>query len=90
MTDALKYEVRPSSRMSARPRPQNHYSECDIQPIDFMKAVVSIQSYQGFLRCNAIKYISRYDRKDGIKDIEKAIDYMTWLKEDIEERGMGL
>lgn len=55
----------------------NHYTRWKIQPIDFCRA-----NKLGFCQANIIKYIMRYDAKDGVKDLDKAIQYLEWLKED--------
>lgn len=58
----------------------SHY-DSEIQPKDFMKSNFTSEEYEGFLKGNIIKYVSRYKQKDGIKDLKKAIDYLNWLIE---------
>lgn len=62
---------------------QSHYSDKPIQPIDYMKSVMSPPQMEGYLRGNVIKYISRYPDKhaDGLEDIAKAQVYLNWLME---------
>lgn len=55
----------------------NHYSRWSIEPIEFIRA-----NRLDFARANIIKYIMRYDAKDGMKDLDKAQQYMDWLRED--------
>lgn len=54
-----------------------HYTRWKIQPIEFIRA-----NNLDFARANIIKYIMRHDVKDGIKDLDKAQQYMDWLRED--------
>jgi hypothetical protein len=54
-----------------------HYSRWKIEPIDFIRA-----NELDAIRANIIKYIMRYDAKDGIKDLDKAQQYLNWLRED--------
>ena len=54
-----------------------HYGRWKIQPIEFIRA-----NQLDFARANIIKYIMRFDAKDGIKDLDKAQQYMDWLRED--------
>ena len=61
-----------------------HYSH-GIEPIEVMKMNMTREQYIGFLRGNVIKYILRYDHKDGAKDIKKAIDYAQRLLTAVEE-----
>lgn len=56
-----------------------HYEKMKIQPIEFIEA-----NNLGFHVGNAIKYICRYESKNGIQDIDKAIDYLNRLKRKIE------
>lgn len=46
-----------------------------------MKSNFTSEEYEGFLKGNIIKYVSRYKQKDGVKDLKKALDYLNWLIE---------
>lgn len=67
---------------------QKHYTANGIQPIEIMKANMTIDEYQAFLLGNVWKYTMRYKKKNGLEDIKKAKTYLTWLEADIEERGL--
>lgn len=67
---------------------QKHYTNNGIQPIQIMKANMTKEKYRGFLEGNILKYPLRYEDKDGLKDLKKTLTYLTWLIEDIEERGL--
>lgn len=60
---------------------QSHYTSSAIQPITFMEANFSHDEMVGFLKGNVIKYLCRYDHKDGVKDLRKARVYLDWLIE---------
>src|SRR5262249_5140962 len=49
----------------------SHYARFVIEPITFIEAN-DLQFWQG----NAIKYVCRYDAKNGIEDLRKAIRYI--------------
>lgn len=53
-----------------------HYSRWKIQPLDFIS-----QNGLDFLRGNIIKYIMRYDAKNGVEDLQKAKVYLEKLIE---------
>ena len=55
-----------------------HY-EGDIEPIDFMFAQMTREEFEGFLKGNIIKYVSRATRKGGLEDYQKAKVYLDWL-----------
>ena len=54
----------------------DHYKDFKIQPIEFITA-----NKLSFIQGNVIKYICRYDKKNGKEDIDKAIHYCELLKE---------
>lgn len=63
-----------------------HYSipaeveEC----IDLMRFLLTEEEFVGYLKGNAIKYLIRADRKNGLDDWEKLADYATAV---VEEEG---
>lgn len=54
----------------------DHYKKLVIQPWDYITA-----NNIGYLEGCAIKYISRWRDKGGIKDIDKAIHFLEKLKD---------
>lgn len=63
-----------------------HYTSSSIQPIEYLFSSLNSDEYRGFLIGNVVKYISRYGKKDGVKDLRKAMVYLNWLIE-YEEKG---
>lgn len=55
----------------------NHYGDND--PIQFAKDNFSAEQVEGFYRINAIKYLARYDKKNGVEDLRKARHYVDML-----------
>jgi hypothetical protein len=55
-----------------------HY-DSEIQPWDFMESNMTEQAFEGFLKGNIIKYISRYEFKGGLQDLRKARHYLDKL-----------
>ena len=58
-----------------------HYKG-EIECIAAIKSSMSHQQYLGYLKGNAMKYLWRYDRKNGIEDLQKANVYLKWLIEE--------
>ena len=54
----------------------NHYKKYKIQPMEYIHA-----NNIPFPEGNAIKYITRWRDKGGLKDIDKAIHILQMLKE---------
>lgn len=63
----------------------NHYKlnikGIDLEVKDIMQEVMGKEQYKGFLYGNAIKYILRAYKKNGVEDLEKARKYIGWLIE---------
>lgn len=65
----------------------NHYTSQSVQPIEYMRQCMTDEQFEGYLRGNAIKYLSRYDKKGtDIADLYKAVDYVTALLKHLEWR----
>ena len=54
----------------------NHYKQFKIQPIEFIT-----KNKLSFIQGCIIKYICRYDKKNGKEDLDKIIHYCELLKE---------
>ena len=72
------------------PTPDNvtnpsHYTNGNIETIDYLKDTLSKEQYEGFCRGNVLKYLSRYPHKNGVEDLNKAKTYLEWLIESVEE-----
>ena len=64
----------------------NHYKPHGIithEPIEIMKGMLTPDAYRGFLVGNVIKYVCRYDSKNGAEDLEKAKKYIDFLEADL-------
>ena len=59
----------------------SHYHSNGTDVIGFAEAQFSKEEQKGFHRINAIKYLTRYDRKNGIEDLNKAKFYIDKLIE---------
>ena len=62
-----------------------HYADKQIEVIDYMRDTLTAEQLEGYCRGNVIKYISRYDKKNGVEDLKKAEVYLKWLIECKEE-----
>ena len=56
-----------------------HYQHDGIETIDFIRAVLTDEQLEGYYLGNILKYVSRYQRKGGILDLDKAAVYQEWL-----------
>ncbi len=60
----------------------DHYSRYKTQPIDFISEALG----PGFIVGNVIKYVLRYDAKNGVEDVQKAKRYCEMLINHLEGR----
>lgn len=74
------YESNVSSTINNHVNP-SHYKRGGMEAIDVMAAFTSnLNGIEAVDTGNALKYILRWKEKNGIEDIEKAIWYLTHLK----------
>jgi len=59
---------------------QTHYTAHGIEPVDYIVA-----NQMNFLEGNVIKYVTRYKLKNGLEDLQKAQQYLTWLIDEVEK-----
>lgn len=62
----------------------DHYNSLAIQPVKYMEANFSKEEYEGYLKGNVVKYISRYQSKNGVEDLKKAAHYLEMLVDFLE------
>ena len=66
----------------------SHYETGKFECIDVMLETQGEEAVKNFCLCNALKYIYRHQRKNGVEDIKKAkwyIDKFLELSEKLEE-----
>jgi hypothetical protein len=56
-----------------------HYTQGGIETLDFIKAKLTTEAYKGFLQANIIKYVTRFEHKNGEEDLRKAEFYLREL-----------
>jgi len=59
----------------------SHYKQYSRETIDTMQGASTPEEFKGYLKLNIIKYISRYQSKNGVEDLKKAQWYLNKLKE---------
>jgi hypothetical protein len=56
-----------------------HYTTGAIQCIEAIQASMTPEAFKGFLKGNCIKYLFRYEKKNGIEDLKKCDWYLNHL-----------
>lgn len=59
----------------------SHYTSGGIETIDFIEAKLTREEFQGYLKGNIMKYITRERMKGGYEDLRKARFYLDKLIE---------
>lgn len=75
-------EVKAVSDMVNSP---SHYKQFSREVIDTMQGMSTPEEFKGHLKLTAVKYLSRYQGKNGLEDLSKAVWYIEKLKEVLEE-----
>lgn len=60
-----------------------HY-QGEVECIDAIKSSMTKEQYTGYLKGNIMKYLWRFERKNGIEDLKKANVYLNWLQREYE------
>lgn len=61
----------------------SHYTAGGIETIDYIKA--KVKDYPSYVAGNILKYVSRYEHKNGIEDLKKAQFYLNDLIKEMEQ-----
>lgn len=57
----------------------SHYNSLKRETIDILYDFLSDEEYKGFLKGNVLKYMHRYQFKNGVEDLQKAKWYLEEL-----------
>jgi len=66
------------AKIIERPQTGGTHYQLPIQPVDYI-----VENGLGYLEGNVVKYVTRHRAKNGLEDIEKAIDYCNMIKEKV-------
>lgn len=61
-----------------------HYASQSIEPIEYMRSTMTNEEFIGYCCGNIMKYCSRWRKKNGIEDLQKARKYLDWMIEAVE------
>jgi hypothetical protein len=63
----------------------SHYNQYGIEAIDAIRASLGPTGFQAYCKGNVIKYLWRYEYKNGLEDLKKAQVYLNWMVESKED-----
>jgi hypothetical protein len=64
----------------------SHYTSGGIETIDYLRAKLGPLAFLGYCIGNVLKYVSRYQFKNGLEDLKKAQVYLGWAIETMEKK----
>lgn len=59
----------------------SHYTKGGIEPLEYIQAKLTAEQYDGYLIGNILKYVSRWQHKNGVEDLKKAAFHLDRLIE---------
>lgn len=66
--------------------PSHYQSETGLEVIDVIEAFTfNLKGIEAVFTGNVLKYICRWKKKNGLQDLKKAQQYLTWLIEHVEK-----
>lgn len=65
----------------------SHYTQGKYETIDIVRETLGKERFEGFCVGNILKYVIRYQHKNGLEDLEKAEVYLKWAIEVLEDEG---
>lgn len=68
---------KPSENNNVKP---NHYKQGKEDLIEMWYQTMPLEQFRGAMKSNIIKYTMRYENKNQLEDLNKAIEYLTRLK----------
>ena len=71
-------DFEPNPDMVNRP---HHYNKGKIEAIEAIRESMEPEQFKGYLKGNILKYVWRYEYKNGIEDLRKAEWYLKKLIE---------
>ena len=63
----------------------DHYTSGGMQCWDAIKASMSDEAFKGYLKGNILKYMWRYEVKNGVEDLQKAQFYINRLIKEVSD-----
>lgn len=65
--------------------PKHYILNNGIQSVKVLKAAMTEEAFEGWCEGNVLKYVLRWQKKNGVEDLKKAKVYLEWLIEGKEE-----
>ena len=67
----------------------DHYKDSEIECIDAIESSMSQEAFKGYLKGSIIKYVWRYEKKNGLEDLNKARWFLARLIQTKDKQQQG-
>ena len=67
--------------------PSHYQGRYGMESIDALRNFMIPEQLKGFYLGNALKYILRHQKKNGLEDLKKARKNLDWLIEEMDDEG---
>ena len=71
-------------------KPSHYQGKFGLEAIEVVRNFMTTEEIRGFYKGNALKYILREAKKNGLEDLKKARKNLDWLIEDMGEENAKL
>lgn len=86
MTDNLKNFTQGLSKIPDYVNHPSHYQGSrGLEAIEVHRNFMTSEQMKGYHLGNALKYLLRYQNKNGLEDLKKARVHLDWLIEEVDE-----
>ncbi len=66
-------------------KPVHYNQDSGIECIEAIRATLGPKGFQAYCKGNVMKYLWRYEYKNGLEDLRKAQVYLNWMVESLEQ-----
>lgn len=66
-------------------KPVHYNRDNGIEAIEAIRASLGPEGFRSYCKGNCMKYLWRYQYKNGLEDLEKAQVYLGWMIESMKE-----
>ena len=71
-------------------KPNHYQGRYGMESIDALRNFMTPEQMKGFYLGNALKYLLRHQKKNGLEDLKKARNNLDWLIEELEQEERNL
>ncbi|MDY5437145.1 DUF3310 domain-containing protein [Peptostreptococcus porci] len=76
----MSFELKEIGKIDNVKSPKHYKLEgLDIESKDVIKSLLGVENYIGWCWGNVLKYLFRWKKKNGLEDLKKASEILSWI-----------